>query len=127
MRYIAILTLVAFLNACAYGTLIRGSKQDLLFNSYPQEAKVKINGQEIGKTPITWKLPRKKGALVEFEKEGCVKKQVMVDSSTSAIVFANLLPFFLWGLIVGGVIDMMSGGAYNLEPDPVYVSLECQA
>jgi len=63
--------------------------------------------------------------LVEFEKEGCEKKQIMIQSSTSAIVFANLLPFLLWGLVVGGIIDMMSGGAYKLEPDPVYTSLAC--
>lgn len=87
---------------------------------------VSIDGQAIGKTPVKWNLPRKKGALVEFKKSGCERKQVMVNSYTSPIVFVNLLPFLLWGLIVGGVIDMMSGGAYNLEPDPVYASLECE-
>ena len=126
MRIVAIVTLLAFLNGCAYGTLIRGSKQEVLFNSQPDGADVSVDGQTIGKTPVKWDLPRKKGALVEFKKAGCERKQVMVNSYTSPIVLANLIPFIFFGLIVGGVIDMMSGGAYNLEPDPVYTSLECK-
>ena len=113
------------LQGCAYGTLIHGSKQELLFNSSPTGAHVAINGQDVGKTPLKWALPRKAGALVEFIKEGCEKKQIMLNSSVSPIVFANLLPFLFYGLLVGGIIDMMSGGAYKLDPDPVYVSLDC--
>lgn len=120
-----LLTVTIFVNGCAYGTLINGTSQEVLFNSRPDGADVAVNGQKIGKTPVSWKLPRKNSGLVEFEKKDCGKKQVMISSNASAIMIANALPFLFIGLIVGSVIDMMSGGGYNLDPNPVYVSLDC--
>ena len=89
-RSLVLLVLAAFLNACAYGTLIRGAKQGVTFNSKPSEAQVSINGQEIGETPVVWNLSRKKGYLVEFDKEGCEGKQMTLENSLSPIVFATL-------------------------------------
>ncbi|MBI3811569.1 MAG: PEGA domain-containing protein [Nitrospirae bacterium] len=125
-RLIAYIVLVAMiLNGCAYGTLIHGSKQEVLFNSHPEGAEVSVDGAAIGKTPVKRDLPRGKSALVEFNKTGCERKQVLVFSYNSPIVFANLIPFLFVGFFVGTVIDLVSGGAYYLDPDPVYASLEC--
>jgi len=58
-RITAFLTIIIFLSGCAYGTIINGSKQEVIFNSKPEGAEVSVNGQKIGKTPFTWELPRK--------------------------------------------------------------------
>ena len=84
-----------------------------------------MNGQDIGETPLVWNLSRKKSYLIEFEKEGCEGELIQLDNSISPIVFLNLVPFIVWGLLIGTIIDVMSGGGYNLEPDPAYTSLDC--
>lgn len=121
----AALSAALVLHGCAYGTLINGSRQEVTFNSEPPGATVSIDGGAIGETPMSWKLPRNRDVSVVFEKTGCERREIPIDSSVSGIVLLNLLPFLVWGLAVGGAVDLISGGAYNLEPETVTVSLKC--
>ena len=122
----AILLSVAFLaQGCAYGTIINGSRETIGITSNPSGADVSVNGQTIGKTPISTSLPRKQNAIIEFEHDGCQKAQVYVSSTASPLWVASIFPFFLWGLLIGGVIDFSTGGTYYLDPDNPYVSMNC--
>ena len=112
-------------SGCAYGTFITGSRQQVLFKSNPEGAVVKVNGEEVGKTPVATKLTRKHDAFVELEKPGCKKKELTLDSTISPVIFANIFPFFIAGLALGCLFDFSSGGAYKLDPDQVYANLDC--
>lgn len=113
-------------SGCAYGTFINGSTQQVMFKSNPEGAVIKVNGEEMGKTPFAAKLTRKHDAFVELKKPGCKNKEITLNSTISPIVFANIFPFFIAGLALGSLFDFSSGGAYKLDPDLVYATLDCE-
>ena len=113
-----LLLLILLLEGC--GTIVHGSKQDISVNATPPEATVKVDGKRI-KTPATINLSRKNEHVVAIEMEGYENEQVKIERSLNvgATIFGNIL----W-LIPGFVVDVITGGAWTLDPDIVNVALE---
>jgi len=103
------------------GTLIHGTTQNISIQSDPAGATARLStGYEV-QTPDTVTLSRAKDYVVTFEKDGYQKKQVQINRHFNAR--ASILGNILW-LIVGVVIDMVSGGAWELEPEAINVKLQ---
>lgn len=116
-------TLVILMVGCA--TILSGSKQDVLVDSDPGQAKVVVmtaGGIEVaaGKTPFGVKLARKNKYLVHVTLEGYEKKEVYIDQGFNPVALVNIL----CGGIIGIVVDFVSGAVYSLEPDQIMVTLE---
>ncbi len=80
------------------------------------------NGQT-GTTPVTFKLPRKKGVVVEISKPGYETQKVIVASKFSAGGGTALAGNVLIGGLIGAGIDGLSGATLSLKPNPVSVTL----
>lgn len=110
--------LVLLTSGCA--SIIKGSKQEMTFNSDPNGAKVTINGKVIGVTPITTSIDRKSEQVVVFEKEGY--KQAKMPLSTT------INPWFWGNILIGGLIgsttDGFSGAYCEYSPNKYYIPLE---
>lgn len=68
---LVVLLSIIFFNSCA--TIFKGSHEDVDFNSEPSGAKVYINGEYLGKTPL--ELPLLSSMSYEIEFKNPVMKQ----------------------------------------------------
>jgi len=113
-------TISLYIGGC--GTIFNGSTEEILFVSYPPGASVSfINapGVPTVQTPATLELKRDKSYTARFELAGYPDHDVMIHSGPSGWLVGNIV----FGGIIGLVVDFISGGAYNLYPDELYIDM----
>ena len=106
MKKISVLFMIALLliySGCA--TIFSGGKEDISLSSEPSGAKVLINGQNEGVTPITLAFKKGKEYTIEFVKEGYNSKTLRLTYSIGA---GWLILDILSGLL-GVIIDAATG------------------
>jgi len=122
-RYIIALILfpviLIFLN-CA--SIFTGSLQTMPFSSDPVGAKVYVNGQYMGKTPLQLNLKKNQSYSIEFRKEGFENKTVLVNNTVGA---GWIVIDVIFGLIPV-IVDAATGNWNSLEPSTVNAALEAQ-
>jgi len=117
VQFVLIVICIRLAVGCA--TIIHGSSQDINISSSPDEAEVWIDGARMGTTPTKVTLKRKNDYLVTVKKEGYKEATVKIEGSTSAWIIGNIV----FGGIIGCTIDLITGGAYDLSPERVDISL----
>ena len=108
---IAIVTLA--IAGCA--TIVRGTTQQISINSQPIGAKVVVSNGQSCFTPCNLEVERKLSLQLNFSKEGC---QTYTTAMVPTLAGA--------GAILGGIIDYGTGAVYDLQPNPLMVTLNCQ-
>lgn len=106
-----------FLQGC--GTIINGSNQKVPISTDPPGAHVQVAGGEAATTPCELNLSRKNSHTITISLEGYQSEQVTLQSTLSGAMAGNLL----LGGIVGGGVDLVSGGGYKLIPNSVNIRL----
>jgi len=114
-----VLLLLTITTGC--GSIINGSIQEIRVTSDPMLATVTTDDGIKCLTPCTLELSRKKSHNLEFILDGYEPAKVKVKKSVSGAIWGNL---FVGGIIIGSVIDFISGGAYKLKPETVSVQME---
>ena len=115
---ILLITIVLLFSSCA--TILKGTTEGVDVDSAPTGAKVYINGQYMGKTPLQNKLRSNKTHHIEFVKEGYEKKTVDITSSLGANWIVLDVLFGVFPII----IDAASGSWYNLDDSYARTLLE---
>ena len=124
MRKVVSITLVISLfflvSSCA--TLFKGTSSKVDFDSEPQGAKIYVNGNYMGDTPIRLKLESKQTYNIEFRMEGYKAKTSNITNHVGAgwivlDVLAGLIPV---------IIDAATGAWYELDQKNVNAILEKQ-
>ncbi len=101
------------------GSIVHGTTQDVQINSSPDEAEIWIDGARMGTTPTNITLKRKGEYLVTIKKDGYKEATVKIAHETSSWIIGNII----FGGIIGCGIDFLNGGAYDLTPERLDVSL----
>jgi len=109
---IAVLALVA-LSGCA--TMIRGTTQQVSINSDPVGANVTLSNGNTCITPCVVEVERKNTLQITMEMKGCRRYTTALVPTLAGA-----------GAIWGGLIDYGTGAVYDLQPNPLYVSLICE-
>ena len=118
---IALCVVLCFLfSSCA--TLFKGTTEEVSMRSDPARARIIVNGQDMGETPLSLKLEVKKSYDIVFQKEGFKSKTVHIANHIGAgwivlDVLAGLVPV---------VIDAATGAWYSLDQKNVDVILDKQ-
>jgi len=112
---------VFLLNGCA--AILKGSSEDVDFNSDPTGASVYVNGNLMGTTPVRLKLESKRTYNIEFKKDGYASRTYTITNHVGAGWI--ILDVLLTGLI-GIVVDAATGAWYELDQDNVNAVLEKQ-
>jgi len=110
--------LVLFLVGCA--TIMQGTKQNVGISSNPSGAKVTINGQTFGNTPLTVELSRKDNHIIKIELEGFLPYETTLTRKVSGWVAGNII----FGGLIGLAIDAITGGMYKLTPEQIQAELK---
>jgi len=108
------------LEGCA--TLFHGSTDKVGFSSDPTGAKVYVNGQYMGETPLELKLESKHSYNIEFRQTGYESKTVVLTNSVGA---GWIVLDVLFGL-VPIIVDAATGNWYSLDQAHVAAALEAQ-
>ena len=107
------MALLAF--SCA--TIIKGSTEEIYFNTNPQGATVSINGHPFGKTPLVMELETSSSHVAEIEFAGYEKKTVMIIKKVSTgFVILDILSG-----VLPVVIDAVTGSWNTLSPSNISV------
>jgi len=114
------IVLSVLLSGCA--TVFKGSTQKVNFSSDPASAKVYVNGQYMGTTPMELRLESKHQYTIEFRKDGYANKTVLINSNVGA---GWIVLDVLFGL-VPVIVDAATGNWNYLDNTNVAAALEKQ-
>lgn len=113
MKAIAAVLAMTTLTGCA--TMIRGTEQDISINTVPTGANVQLSNGESCLSPCNLVVPRKNTVQITITKEGC---HTVTTAMTPSLAGA--------GAVLGGLIDYGTGAVYDLQPNPLTVTLNCE-
>ena len=118
-RFLAVIIVCAFIGPVGCASYVT-DKRDVLVhvNTIPSGAKLIVAGNEY-QSPATLWLPRGEGDFtLAISKDGYRPKQVILRESLEPRLWWNVLNL---GLGLG--VDFINGGAYDLDPKEVSVTL----
>jgi hypothetical protein len=93
---------VVWLSGCA--TIFTGSNDNITFKSVPEGAKVEINGNSVGRTPVT--VPVKRALTppqVMLKLDGYDQRSILLQNGFNGISILNI---FFWP---GFIVDAATG------------------
>jgi hypothetical protein len=103
------------LSSCA--TVFKGSTQPVTFNSVPEGAEVIIDGNLMGRTPMTVNLKKNKHKNALIRLEGYETGTIALTTSYDPIALLNVF----WDL---STTDLVTGNAWQYEPGLYTIRLE---
>jgi len=113
-KLFVLVLIVASLMVSGCATIVRGTTQSVSINSEPTGAKVTISSGQSCMTPCNIEAERKNTLQITVTHEGCnAFTTAMVPSLAGA------------GAMLGGFIDYGTGAVYDLQPNPLFVTLNC--
>lgn len=119
----ALFCLLAALLFSGCATVTRGTKDVLVIESDPSNADVSLSNGMVGKTPTSFKVPRKHALTVTIQKDGYESAIVQVNPAVSGGGAAGMAGNVLVGGIIGVGVDAVTGATMSLRPNPVRVTL----
>lgn len=124
VRILAVVLIHTHLSACA--TIINTPWQDVQIESVPAGAEAVIEpGHHRLTTPGELRLKRGTRYLATFQLAGHGPVAKQLNPQISAWSYGGLLVCLISiGGIAVMIVDLATGSAYHLEPDPVRVELE---
>ena len=117
-RVLGALTCAVYLSGCSF---FGGSSQNFAVSSDPMGATVRINGQQVGVTPIQYQVSRRGDLLIEVEKAGYKSQFRQTSRKLSSLGIVD---------VVGGavlllpLIGLIAPGAWEQDPAAMGFSLE---
>lgn len=115
-RIIGLFVLISYLMSCA--TLFSGSSDTVSILSEPSSAKVYVNGNYVGNTPVSNVLKRDKDYNILVKKDGYEPGNATLTRSFNAVAILNLINLLCW------VVDAVTGAMWKFDQTAVTVTLE---
>jgi len=116
-KIISVMLILLVTSSCC--SIMLSPQQEVGIASNPSGAKVIIDGQEVGNTPLTTSLARKNNHNVKIELDGFMPYELHLTKKTSGWVFGNII----FGGIIGLVVDLATGALYVLTPEDIQANL----
>ena len=105
---------VAVFGLLGCATIMRGTNQQISINTNPSGANIVLSNGQSCSSPCTLTVRRDQSLQITVTKEGC---QTQTASMIPALAGA--------GVILGGLIDYGTGAVYDLQPNPLTLTLAC--
>jgi hypothetical protein len=112
-------SIAAALLLTSCGTIMHGTTQNVGISSSPTSAKVIIDNQDKGSTPLIADLKREQDHIVRVELAGYEPYETTLTHDLSGWAWGNILA----GGLIGLAVDAISGGLYILGPEQVQATL----
>ena len=115
-----VITCVSVFLFASCSSIINGSKQEISIRATPIEAQIFVDGELAGVGKIETKLKRGKEHLIEAKMDGYRTAKLTTDKSMTGWFWGNLI----CGGVLGGAIDLITGSAYDIDPEHISLTLE---
>ncbi len=115
---LSLIAIIIGLVGCA--SIMSGSKQEVSISSEPENAKIFVNGNQIGTTPSKILLKRGEKHIIEIRANGYETYRISTSKTITGWFWGNLI----CGGLIGFVIDLATGNAYDVDPSKIDVILE---
>ena len=102
------------LSSCAFVTMIRGTEQQVAVNTTPTGAIVQFSNGESCTSPCIINAKRDHTLQISVVKDGCHPSTATMMPTLSGA-----------GAMWGGLIDFGTGAVYDLQPNPLTMTLVC--
>lgn len=109
--------ILAFSAALSCATILSGTSQVVSIDSNVPGAEVKIEGNVVGVTPFSAKIPRQKEAVAIVSQEGYVAQPITLTTSFNPVATLSIF----WDLTT---TDFLSGAAWEYAPNSYYANLK---
>ena len=113
-RLLILLPILMLMPSCA--TIIRGTEQEVFVNTNPTGARVQFSNGQGCISPCSIVSKRNQSLLITVTKDDCQTQTVTMVPTLAG-----------GGVILGGLIDYGTGAVYDLQPNPLVLSLACEA
>lgn len=113
-KTILALALAALLTGCA--SIISGTSQAVTIDSNVQGASVSIEGNIVGQTPFSGKIPRKRESVALVSKPGYTAQPVVLTTSFNPVAILSIF----WDY---STTDCLTGACWEYAPSTYYVNL----
>lgn len=111
-----VLLVGVLLSGCA--TIFDGTKDTVSFNSTPSQAKIYVNGMEMGTTPTNIRMRKSENQMIEIKKEGYETKNLMPTTGFNPLALLNTIAWPFW------IVDAATGAIWEVDPSFYNVTLE---
>jgi hypothetical protein len=125
MRIVLALALAALCGGCA--TVVRGTTDEVGFNSTPSGAEVHTSNGLGCITPCTLTIKKNEEFVATFQKDGFLPQQVPVSRQVVSAGVAATAGNVIAGGLIGLGVDAVTGAGYEHTPNPVSVILQPDA
>ncbi len=122
MRIILVLAAAAMCSGCA--TVLRGTTDQVGFNSTPSGAEVHTSNGFGCVTPCTLTVKKNEEFVATFEKQGFIPQQVPVARQVVGAGVVATAGNVIAGGIIGLGVDAATGAGFEHVPNPVSVVLQ---
>lgn len=103
--------LAALLALPGCATVKNGTSQLIPVSSVPSNARVYVDGKDMGATPLTLKIPREAaGHRIKIEAPGYMPSNIQLNTSTSGIIWCNII---FWPAFI---VDLLDDAYYVFTP-----------
>lgn len=119
MKTLFLITSIIALSGCA--SIFQPGPNEIQVNSKPEGARVYLDNQIMGVTPMRLPLKNKDAGVIRVEKDGYQSSSTELRKTMSGTIFLNLAsgPFF----VIGTPIDLILGNQGHYSETPVYMEL----
>lgn len=117
---ICLLSFILITTHCAF--VFKGERRDIRFNSEPEGARVFINGEFYGRTPVKLELEPEESYVIEFRREGY---EPVTRQLTNHVGVGWVILDVVTGL-VPVLVDALTGAWYEFDQTYLNVILERQ-
>ncbi|MBC7544452.1 MAG: PEGA domain-containing protein [Candidatus Sericytochromatia bacterium] len=118
----ALIAIGCTMSVIGCAAIMKGANEEVSFSSSEDAAKVFINGQDFGSTPLRIKLESNKTYNIEFRKAGFESKMFHITNNIGpGYVVADILMGF-----IPVIIDAASGAWYQLDQTNINAELKRQ-
>ena len=108
-----LIALALLIGSAGCASIMHGTTQDIGISSMPTNARVIVDNQPRGNTPLVAKLSRGDNHIVRIELDGYAPFEATLTKKVSGWVWGNIV----FGGLIGLAVDAMTGGLYNLTPE----------
>jgi len=119
MKSFGYLALALALSATGCATIVTGTTQVVTVNSNVQGAQVMLDGNPIGVTPFSARLPKKSNQVLTVRKRGYQPQTIALQTSVPVAFWGNIL----FGGLPGSTTDAATGAINEYSPNSYYATL----
>jgi uncharacterized protein YceK len=122
MRIVLVIALAVLCSGCA--TVIRGTTDQVGFNSTPSGAELHTSNGLGCVTPCTLTVKKNEEFIATFEKPGFLPQQIPVSRQVVGAGVAATAGNVILGGLIGIGVDAATGAGYEHTPNPVSAILQ---